>query len=66
MRSRGSPFLACYTMLMAAVVIPTVVTALRVGLAKPVWLGVDTAALGGLLAHELVVNDSLLPLHFLV
>ncbi len=53
-------------MFVTAVVIATPIVALRVGLAKPVRLGVDAAALGGLLAHELVVNHALLPLHFLV
>lgn len=53
-------------MFVAAVVVSTPVIAVRVRLAKLVGLGVDAAALGRFLAHELVVHHPFLPLDFLV
>ena len=55
-----------YPVFVTAVPVPRVTVALRVRLIKLVGLAVDAAALGGLLAHELVVHHSLLPLHLLV
>lgn len=54
-------FSSNYSMFMAAVI--TVTSAV---LSVFLWRGVDTATFGALSTEELVVNNLLVPLHFLV